>query len=449
MKNTRNVSWIVIMFFALYCILPDYLALELSPALPLLTASRIALLCLVLWALTRRGPSGLALTGDKPLRFGLLGFFALMTAANIPHFGASLGDTLKGIGVALEGYLVVWGITRMLDSRRAVLSALWTLVLASGAVGVIAAVGCAVGENPFHVLRTVERNALMSEYIRLGLLRAAAGFGHPVYYGAFCAVMLPLCMYFVYTKTGHCRILAMGCAAMNVTGLVLSNSRGSILAAICVGVVILVLSFRQPKLLLTRWLPVLAMALVVLILVVTVAGAGITFLSDVTVSVAQSVIEPELAPGTSEPEQLSGEYGENINGVSSRMAQLTGILWTLERGPVFGLGYNAHMRGLVSYQWEPGRWQATPTFDMAPVAIICQYGFVGLAGYCLLYGTALWCMFRSRRDPLMRCLLTMALTFGLCMLSVSGMDALQWVLLGVLTSLVNVTREQKVEAYGV
>lgn len=41
---------------------------------------------------------------------------------------------------------------------------------------------------------------LMASTIRMGIMRAEAGFGHPVYYGVYCALMIPIA-YFLFESS--------------------------------------------------------------------------------------------------------------------------------------------------------------------------------------------------------------------------------------------------------
>jgi len=68
------------------------------------------------------------------------------------------------------------------------------------------------------------------------------------------------------------------------------------------------------------------------------------------------------------------------------------------------------------------------------VSIVCQYGLVGLLGWLILYGAITLVLLRKKvwKDQL-------NLTFGfgfisyyICMLSVTGMPKLFWVLVGLL-----------------
>lgn len=504
--NSGRLGWEVVLFLALYAIMPNYCAVELHSKLPLITASRAVLVLMGIGLLIRqRGQLlnfkqfslkswNLLLTENKLLRFGLFGYFIILTAVNVT-FLTQTSEAIKQLFViAAEEYALVWMLALILDSREKIVSALKVLVLSSAAVAVLACIGCAISYNPFQLLNTVSRNMLMSNYYRLGMLRAAAGFGHPVYYGAFCTVMFPLCMYFVEEgKTKPERITYGVCLALNFAGLVLSNSRGSMLALGCLGVIVIGirLAAKSLKKLFTTYLPYGALALAILVLVASFSPLGIRFLGQTMSSLVvnppettvatepaettvvtepteptvtepsatePSVTEPtvtepsatepsvtEPVPTEPEPTEPKVDYGENANGLSSRIKQLTGIRWTLTQEPLFGFGPNCHARGLMAYMYYPGHWSHVKSFDVNLVAIIGQYGLVGLVAFLLQYGSLGLTLIRKkhRSDKLMHHLLLAFLAYMLCLLSIANLDKTSWVLIGILISLVNVMRKEQ------
>ena len=512
-KKRTGLGWEVVLFLALYAVMPSYCAVELHSKLPLITASRAVLVLMGIGLLIRqRGQLlnfkkfslkswNLLLTDNKLLRFGLFGYFILLAAVNIT-FLTQTSEAIKQLFViAAEEYALVWMLALTLDSREKIVSALKVLALSSGAVAIAACIGCAVSYNPFSLLHTVSREMLMSNYYRLGMLRAAAGFGHPVYYGAFCTIMFPLCMYLVEEgKTRRERILYGVCLALNFAGLVLSNSRGSMLALGCLGMIVISirLATRSLKKLFTTYLPYGALALAILVLVASFSPLGIRFLGktmsslvvnppETTVATeptqSQDVTEPTATvPGVTEPtatlppatepvptepmptepastepmptEPASTEpkptepttdYGENKDGLSSRLYQLTGIRWTLTQEPLLGFGPNCHVRGLMAYMYYPGHWSHVATFDVNIVAIIGQYGLVGLLAYLMQYGSIGLTLIRKkhRSDKLMHHLLLAFLAYMLCLLSISFLDKTSWILVGILVSLVNILHREK------
>lgn len=490
----KGLTWEVVLFLALYAVMPEYCALELHAKLPLITASRAVLVLMGLFLLLRnRGTLlnfkqfslrkwNLLLTENKLLRFGLFGYFIVLVAVNLT-FLMETSEAVKQIFIiCLEEYGLVWMLAMILDSREKIVSALKVLVISSAAVAVLCCISCAMSFNLFSLLNTVSRDMLMSNYYRLGMLRAAGGFGHPVYYGAFCVLMFPLCMYFVEeSPRKEQRIFYGVCLALNFAGLILSNSRGSMLALGCLGILVFCLRWagRSLKKLFTTYLPYGAIALVILVLVASFSPLGISFLTRTAGSVMDSIqsmlptqaTEPtqDTTPVTTEPTEPSEtdptetepsetteptepeptepevEYGENPDGLSSRIKQLSGLTWTLTQEPVFGFGPNCHVRGLMAYMYWPGVWSHVPTFDVNLVAIIGQYGLVGLAAYLCQYGSVGITLVRKkyRGDRLMHFLLLAFIGYMLCLLSISFLDRTAWILVGVLIALVNVIAKEK------
>lgn len=455
------LGWDVILFFALYVLMPSYCAVEISASLPLITVSRGLLVLMGLMLLIRRRKDlfnlrkldvkalNFGLTGDKFLRWGLLIYFVLLVICDIVLLPTDMGEALKAtFVVVVEGYALVWMLTLILDTREKLLIALKALVIASGVTAVIAMLGCVLGFNPFHYLDTVKREMLMTSYYRLGLLRAEAGFGHPVYYGVFCAVVSPINMYFVENseKPGEKRLFSV-CLALNMVGLVLSNSRGSMFAFGCMVILAAVLRIlaKDFKKFFATYLPIGLTALGILAVVSLLSPAGLKFLQGIVNSLLSAVFpnaEISLDVVTRDNEVIT--YGENAAGGRSRMAQMTGILWTLEHEPLFGFGSNAHVRGLVRYQYYPGKWSVTDTFDVGLVAIICQYGLVGLVGYTALYGSVFKTVVskKYRGDSLMYFLGLAFITYMLCLITIATLLKTEWVLIAVIVCLVNIIRKE-------
>ena len=461
----------VILFFALYIIAPSYLAVEFHHSLPLVTLSRALLVIMGLMLAFRRRQDlfklqkpnwkalNLGLTDCKLLRWGLLAYFALLLLADIALFPADSGEALKAIFVLiLEEYILLWLLTLILDTRKKLVGALQTLVIAAGCVALISIIGCIFSVNPFHWLDTVEREMLRTNYLRLGVLRAEAGFGHPVYYGAFCAMIVPINMYFVeHSEKRWMRVMFAVILSLNLVALLLSNSRGSLLAFGCTFVLIVFLKLvrREFKQFLRTYIPVMLLSAGILGILVAVLPHGLYFLTGTINSLLDAVIPEGLfknngnIPAPTETTSATKpivEYGENADGARSRLAQLTGISYTFQRKPLFGLGSNAHTRGLVHYQFVEGQWWHVPTFDMGLVAIACQYGIAGLIGYGALFGTTFLTTLskKFRKDSLMQQLSLSFVTYMLCLLTISSLPKMDWVLIAAIVCLVNIIKKESV-----
>ena len=470
--NARKlpIGWDVILFFALYIIAPSYFAVEFHSSLPLITLSRALLVAMtVMLAIRNRNrifplkklqwnSLNSGLTSCKPLRWGLILYFALLLISDMALFPADKGESLKAIFVLLvEEYFLIWLLTMILDTREKLLTALQVLAISSGCVALLSILGCIFDANPFHWLNTVEREMLMTTYYRLGILRAEAGFGHPVYYGAFCAIMIPLIMYFLeHSPARWQRRLYAFVLSLNLIGLLLSNSRGSLLAFACLLALVVFIRIikKEFKAFLRTYIPVLVITLLMLAVVVAVLPYGLYFLSETLKSLV-SVILPDLPPSTESllptptdptiPTEPLPEYGENASGTRSRLIQLSGILWTLQRNPLFGLGSNAHVRGLISYEFLEGVWLPNATFDMGLVAIVCQFGILGFIGYTALYGSFFFTTAakKFRKDALMHHMGLSLVTYFLCLITISGLLKMEWVLFGMMVCLVNIINKEQ------
>ncbi len=464
LSRRNSLTWETILFFALYIIMPEYCALEFSSSIPLLTASRGVLILLGLMLIIRRRNDlfslgqfklknlNFLLTKDPVLRNGLLGYFVLMLITDASFLLDLTGPAIKDLFVlAAEQYILIWLLSLTLDTREKLMQALKVLVYSAGITAVIVSVSVILDNNLFHYLKFTQREMLMTTYYRLGLLRAEAGFGHPVFYGAFCAVILPVNMYLLEEAPSRReRLLFSACAVMNLSGLVLAGSRGSLLAfGVLAGLMLPIkLLMRMGKKMLLNYLAIVLAAGLLLNAITALSPGGSNFLSGIANSVfsiftsgqsqdAETPTEPdeELLPGDA--------FGENENGMRSRIIQLTGIQWTLERKPVFGFGPEAQNRGDVAFEFRDGEWWSSRTFDMNLVSVIGQYGLVGLLAHISLYGCVLWTLLRKKmwKDKLMMTFFFVFTGIFLCLLSVSSLSRPMWVFIGLFVCYINLCKK--------
>ena len=461
MKKQNRLPWEGFLLLALYIALPSYLALELKAGLPLLTASRLLLVLAGVGVLLRNRNinaigKGLLLTADKPLMVCLFVYFALLIGVNVTHMSRSSEGIKQIFVIVAEEYGLAFVLTMLLNSRERVMQALKILCVVSGVLGILACVTVLFNYNIFHLLDTAGRNELVvRNFYRYGMLRPTAGFHHAVYYGAFCGVMLPIQMYFTEgEQTPKARRFHAICTALNLTGLVLSNSRGSQLAFVCLAGLIFFIRLwkRQLAQLFKTYLPIMIIAVVITGIVFVACPAGQQRIENALQTQQPAATQPtqETQPGeTVEPTetkpQIDTSFGENPDGLRSRFIQLSGITYTLGISPMNGLGPNAHMEGRVAYEYKTGKWVNLKTVDVNVVAIVIQYGLVGLLGFVALYGSLAWTFLRKdhRSDPLMHHLFLAFLCYLLCSLSISSLDKWLWVFIGITVALVNVMKGER------
>ena len=94
--------------------------------------------------------------------------------------------------VILEQLILTMIVLQMLKSEDQIKKCVEAISYGSGFVAIISLISVGIGQNLFYNLNIVSRNMLMASTIRMGIMRAEAGFGHPVYYGVYCALMIPI-----------------------------------------------------------------------------------------------------------------------------------------------------------------------------------------------------------------------------------------------------------------
>ena len=217
----------ILFFMAFYPVLPDYFAIELGGGLPLLKASRILLLILMLCVCFHnkkihliRQP--LKVTG---LYWPLFIYFAARILAN-GYYAPSLSAAINTeFTVIVEQLLLIVMICQVVRSREDVHLCVKTIVNASGVVAIISIINVLIGSNLFYNLNTVSRNVLMVSTVRMGIIRAEATFGHPVYYAMYCALIIPLALYVWQNEKNAWNSCVLG---LNVIAAFLTESRGTI-----------------------------------------------------------------------------------------------------------------------------------------------------------------------------------------------------------------------------
>ena len=419
---SRGNKKFIIFFMAFYPILPDYFSIELGGGLPLLKASRILLLILLLCVCFRNKKIKLI---RKPLKatglyWPLIIYFAARILANgyyVSRLSAAINTEFT---VIVEQLLLVVLICQAVQSQEDVYLCVKTIVDASGIIAIISIINILIGSNLFYSLNTVSRNVLMVSMVRMGIIRAEATFGHPVYYAMYCALIIPLALYIWQNERKRWNGCVLG---LNIAAAFLTESRGTIVVLLALLLVFILITDKKTR---NKILGAgCALACLAFLISVTVPTVSQQF-----TNIIKSVI---IAFGD------SGETIENFGtnsstGLSSRVVQLSGITWMLMHNAMFGLGASCHTRGELSYRIS-GIWQVRDTIDNGFVAYFVEEGLLGgLACFSLFFSLlkSSWkrATFKNSRN--------MKNSFFLCfvsyvavMLSVADVSQLLWVIIAL------------------
>ncbi len=377
-QNNRFDMAIISIFFMLYLALPNYFAIEINDTLPLLTISRLLIIILFIYVVTKYKIDWRL--KSIPVAIGV--YFILVIFVNVIHFPDAFTDSVKRIfSIICEELLLIVLISYVIDTKEKVDTAIKWMLYALAIIVVFGALESFTGINVFLYLDSVQREMLQSEYIRLGFQRAAGPFGHSVYYGEYCVSMLPFSFYML-NKTKQPRYYTI--IILNVLGVILSMARGAILV-LCFGLLLLLIlhgiKFSKRSFF--------------VLLGVVVVGAIIVFaispIRELFFGLVKSTFESLFGSASSD------NFGDNASGFMSRFAQFSGVVWLAQNGSLLiGFGANCHMRNLV-YYFQQGEWQNVRSFDVNYLADIIQYGIIGALGYLILYVYVLLFVFRRSR----------------------------------------------------
>lgn len=427
---TKIKKFLICLFFGLYIILPSYFGIELSSSLPLITGSRILILILFVYLLfTKSGKLILVFKNIRKNTILIYLFLALLILFNIVNLTKTNESFKEIFSIIIEQLLLFVLILNLIDSKESLHYSLKILVVSSVIVSLFAVIESLFDFNVFYLFNTVNREMLMASFNRMGLRRAEAGFGHAVYYGTYCVVMIPICLYFFeqnFTKKWGYLFAAL----MNFIGCVFSNSRGSLVAFF---IMLLIYILFVPRILKKNYRFILPL--------IFFTGFIIFLLNDSINEFISNQIK-SLTNIFSSNKQVIENYGENEAGIDSRLDQFSGMYWTLLHYPFTGFGPKAQTRGEINY-FVNNQWVITSTFDNGLVAIFCTYGILGFISYIIIYIYLLMKSFTRKNSNfnLKRMFFFCILTYLICLFSVSQVDKLFWIIISLFFAYLHILTE--------
>lgn len=418
----RGNKKFILFFMAFYPILPDYFSIELGGGLPLLKASRILLLILLFCICFQN--KKIKLIGKRLKSVGLywplIIYFAARILANgyyVPSLSAAINT---GFTVIVEQLLLVVLIYQVVQSQEDVYLCVKTIVDASGIIAVISIINVLIGSNLFYSLNTVSRNVLMVSTVRMGIIRAEATFGHPVYYAMYCALIIPLALYMWQNERKRWNGCVLG---LNIVAAFLTESRGTIVVLFALLLVFILITDKKTRnKIFGAGCVIVCLAFVVSVTVPTVSQQFINIIKSVIIAFGDS------------GETIENFGGNSSTGLSSRMIQLSGITWMLMHNAIFGLGASCHTRGKLSYLIN-GMWSVRYTIDNGYVAYFVEEGLLGgLACFSLFYSVlkSSWkrATFKNSKN-LNNNFFLCFVSYVVVMLSVADVSQLLWVIIAL------------------
>lgn len=376
-----NKEFLLYYFIFLYPILPEYLAVSFSQSLPLMTASRMLLIVMMIGVLL----SGkISLTTLKKTKYWkiLLFFVICEGAVCIAHIQDI--DSLKYyIGVILENFIFLIVITNFIDTRKKLNKCINVLVFAAGFVFLMGSLEPITKINLASTfLNTGSRETiLMSAYERFSSIRAAFSFGHSIALGVYCLAIMPFILYKINTTN---KIIYYILFELGLCCMLMTMSRGVIL--VFFGVFLLsLIRLRSNEV--AGYYKVIAITLFSAVLVILAVPSIYNIINDTilgSINALSSNVTSSVSTG-------------NDDAVSSRLCQLTMIPQVFCKYPIFGGGAGYIFKNTVYVYLEKRSFIAC-SIDIEYLSMLINRGIVGLvAGLTTYLGILRRCWVAMRR----------------------------------------------------
>ncbi len=413
------------LFIPCILFLPEYYALEISSTLPLITASRIMFVVFYVYAFLNRRRNisfkNIRLK-ELPKSYLLLPcYFVLRLISNLvyaPTIRQALNTFLE---IVFEQLLLLICFYLLAPTKEEIHTLIKVVVNTAFVFFVIGIFESITSIRPFDVLYTVERNMMNSTFIRLGLMRSTTTLGLPNFYSNMCLYVTPLILY-LYEKTMQKRYLVY--MVFDILAIIHAGSRSTILFFAFLLLIYFVYSLRSSRrILFIKNSAAIVAALAIIMVVLSLTSPLVKNYYLGTVKGVLNEVGFNFEMEKEDHDGVAG-YGENIGyGSGSRLAQFTGMYYTLRTNPVFGLGARSNDRKVIRYYSED-HWHPSNTFDVGFVEIFCNEGFVGFTGYIMLLIWLFLLLLKGRKADNSTAFRTIALLFPaylLAMLSTINM----------------------------
>ena len=410
-------------FVALYPVLPDYFGIELGVGLPLLKANRILLILLFIAVLIYYRNVDIFPKQrfiNAKIYAGLLIYFSCRIIANA-YYVTNLSEAINAeFTIIVEQFLLLVLLIQFIRDESELQEIIDIIVKVSGIIALVCFINIAIGENLFYYLKTIERSVMMTSTERMGIVRAEATFGHPVYYSVYTALMLPLALYLYQNKKKLKYLILM---MMNIVALFLTGTRGTIVVLFIFVIIAFIRMERADKQKFAFLFVGLAMVLVILSLLNSE-------LLKIFTSTVQSVM---VAFGLSDA-KIDNFGGNYETGLDSRLIQFSAFYYVFQNSPIFGLGAGCQNRGKL-YYYVNDKWRISGTIDNGYVGYVAQEGLLGITAVVVFHFSLLKNSFQFARKEKQNKPNGMANMFFFCfliyvgeMLSIADSSQLFWLI---------------------
>lgn len=366
----RNL--LIYYFIFLYPILPEYLAVSFTSALPLLTASR-ALLIIMFFSVLIKGRINISVFRIKYFGKAFLFYLVCQCAICISHI-RNIDSIKTFIGILLENLLFIFVMMSVVNTEEKLKKCIEVLIASAAFVFVMGLLEPITSLNLSSTfLDTGSRDSmLISTYERYNSTRAVFTFGHAIALGIYCIALFPLIMNKI-NETRKFKFyvifeLGIGC-------LLMTMSRGVIIVFIFVLIYsIMKLDKRSRR----GYFKALGLAFIGGVILIICVPSMYQTLRD-------TILDSLNALGANFSVSSSGG---NDNAVLSRTAQLSYIPQILKTHPLFG-GGTGYLTKTILYVYTSDRTFVGHSVDIEYLRMFIEQGIVGVISGVVLYSSVL------------------------------------------------------------
>lgn len=417
----------IYVFIPAILFLPNYYGLEFSGSLPVFTVSRIMFIWFYVYVFINR-KHNISLKEFNIKRLSkpylmLLGYFVLRIISNLFYI-TTYNDALKTIfSILFEELFLLVGLYLLAPGRDEIDTTIKSIVWSASAFFVFGILESLTSKRLFDELFTISRPVNNIHSYRLGLLRATTTMGFPNIFGNMCLLVFPLIIYLLKKTRNKVYLL---CIVLNFLAILHSGCRSDLIWFILLSFIYLLHTFITEKQNFKRTIKYTITIIAVTTLWLTIASIvndNLNYFYTGTFKSVLNIVGFNFDLEANKPEGVRG-FGTNQDGVLSRTAQFSGIVYTLSKSPVFGLGNGFQNRGDIYYYYID-RWKSIKSVDLGLVEIIGAEGLLGLAAFFLLFGSFLLILLSRRKKHEFptdsRTCFFLPFVYLLCTLSASNM----------------------------
>lgn len=368
--------WYFYIICGLYTILPNTLAIEISPSLPLLTFKRIFILLLCCILLFNNKQKNTIKIPKEILVYTLINL--MISIINL-KFG--FGE-LNGIFIIIfEQFILVLIIKGFISSKEDVYRCMEFVVYCSFVLAVISILQTVAGFDIATVFSLTESRVSQAISDRMNIVRAF-GTTNAISNGCYIAFAV-LINIFMYEKTKKLRFIFI--LVVNIVALACTMTRSAILS---LGIILFVMIVIRNKQFIAIYSKYILCAVVGITAVLVIKPEILSSVKEVLKSIL-NVLGFNI--------ELSDQFGMNAESASySRMVQWSAIAYMHKEGfLLFGYGYRAFVRGKLFYYFQQfKKWTRATALDTGFVSIAAERGLVGLINNILLWLKILFDSFR-------------------------------------------------------